>query len=89
MRLRRSLAHRVEVRAPRDQIVPGPEALATSGAIELEDDPTAGPADATTELRRTLGRMRRLAQRFQAGFPTDERPPLRSMETPADAARGV
>lgn len=87
MRLRPSFAHWVEIRVPREQIVLALEALAASGAIELEDDPTAGPADAKTELRQMLGRIRDLEQRYRDELPTDERSPPRLVETPEHAAR--
>ena len=76
-----------EVRVPREQAVYALEALAASGSIELDDDPTAGPIEAKAELRELLNQFRRVEKRYQAELPTDEVSPPRLLLAPEDAAR--
>ncbi len=72
MTLRPSPARWFELLCARDDLTLAVEALARTGAVEVEADPAADRSLALPDLRERLARYRRLAQRYHHYWPAPE-----------------
>lgn len=76
-----------EVLVARDDTARALEALAATGAVELEARPTAALPAAITDLRPLLQRYAELAQRFRPYWPKAAQTPSTVPELPAETLR--
>ncbi|MEN8176498.1 MAG: V-type ATPase 116kDa subunit family protein, partial [Pseudomonadota bacterium] len=86
MKFRPEQARWFEVYVPRNETVYTLEALARTGAVQLDQDVIGATRLDTRRIRQALARFDRLARRFADDLPEGEVSPARVLESPEDAA---